>query len=154
IGIADASCSFNTDQRYWNEDNQKKTVRFLESGHIKHITLDKKRNQRYDDNQMIAAEVDLRTEPRKVSFFINNQEQVNSVVGIPGSIRFIVYTLWRSASFTVTKFLKYDSSSVGGVSGSNSLDWGKEWISEDEEQDQGQEEESEGLEDKYDDVKQ
>ncbi|KAA6380511.1 MAG: hypothetical protein EZS28_023962 [Streblomastix strix] len=109
------------------EDRQK-TVRYWGyNGGLDHITKGISGNHKYVDGQRVAVEVDLTTVPRKATFFVNNVEQPNFVIGFPEAIRFWVHTYYKSSSFTVTKFERLIQSTAKGVKGSKALEWGKEW---------------------------
>ncbi|KAA6377704.1 MAG: hypothetical protein EZS28_026769 [Streblomastix strix] len=127
IGIADASCSFAAGKGPWEDGNRQKTVRYYLGGYIRHITDDAIRNQEYSDGQIIGIEVDMTTVPRKVTFFVDEVEQPNFVIGIPEAVRFWAYTFHKSSSFTVIKFERLIKSTSQGVYGSKGLQWGKEW---------------------------
>ncbi|KAA6364681.1 MAG: hypothetical protein EZS28_039792 [Streblomastix strix] len=84
-------------------------------------------NQNYSDGQRIGIEVDMTTVPRRVTFFVDDVEQPNYVIGIPSEIRFWAYSYNSSSSFTVTKFERLIKSSTKGIEGSKAFEWGKEW---------------------------
>ncbi|KAA6389295.1 MAG: hypothetical protein EZS28_015177 [Streblomastix strix] len=127
LGIADASCSFAAGRAPWEYGNDRKTVRYTFIGDLDHITWNKKGNQEYADGQRIAVEVDMTTVPRRATFFVDDIEQPNYVIGIPEAIRFWIYTCINSSSFTVTQFKRLIQSTAKGVKGSKALEWGKEW---------------------------
>ncbi|KAA6381414.1 MAG: hypothetical protein EZS28_023061 [Streblomastix strix] len=104
IGIADASCSFAAGKLPWEDGNDKKTVGYNLYGNLNHLTVGTEGNQRYKDGQRIAVEVNMTTIPRKATFFVDDIEQPNFIIGIPEAIRFWVYTYYKSSSFTVIKF--------------------------------------------------
>ncbi|KAA6396178.1 MAG: hypothetical protein EZS28_008291 [Streblomastix strix] len=88
IGVADASCSFAAGKGPSADGNKEKTVRYwCYNGCLDHITNDIKGNQEYADEQKIAVEVDMTTAPRRVTFFVDDIEQPNFVIGIPEDIR-------------------------------------------------------------------
>ncbi|KAA6382980.1 MAG: hypothetical protein EZS28_021494 [Streblomastix strix] len=111
IGFADASCSFAAGR--------------APCGYLDHITFTKG-NQEYADGQRVAVEVDMTTVPRRATFFVEDVEQPNFVIGIPEAIRFWAYTTDPSSSFIVTKFERLIQSTAKGVEGYKALEWGKE----------------------------
>ncbi|KAA6392188.1 MAG: hypothetical protein EZS28_012284 [Streblomastix strix] len=127
VGIADASCSFAVGSIPTNDGNKEKTVRYYNKGSLNHITNYAIRNQIYEVGQRIAIEVDMTTVPRRATFFVDDIEQPNYVIGIPSEIRFLAFTYVRSTSFTILKFEKLVQSTAKGVEGSQALEWGKEW---------------------------
>ncbi|KAA6390461.1 MAG: hypothetical protein EZS28_014009 [Streblomastix strix] len=126
IGIADATCSFAACKWPWEDGNDKKIVRYSD-GVLYHITNGIRGNQDYADGQRVAVEVDMTTVPRKVTFFVDDIEQPNFVIGIPEAIRFWAYITNSSSSFTVTKFERLIQSTAKGVEGSKAFEWGKQW---------------------------
>ncbi|KAA6397941.1 MAG: hypothetical protein EZS28_006537 [Streblomastix strix] len=127
IGFADASCSFAVSNRPSDDGNRVRTVRYYRNGDIGHVTDRTIGNQKYANGQRIGIEVDMTTIPRKVTFFVDDDEQPNVVIGIPEAIRFWAFTLQDSSYFTVTKFERLIQSTAKGVEGSKALEWGKEW---------------------------
>ncbi|KAA6373586.1 MAG: hypothetical protein EZS28_030888 [Streblomastix strix] len=127
IGIADASCSFAAHKGPWNDGNRQMTVRYWgDNGGLSHITDGTIGNQKYANGQRVAVEVDMTTVPRRATFFVEDVEQPNFVIGIPEAIRFWVFTSYKSSSFTITKFERLIQSTAKGVEGSKALQWGKE----------------------------
>ncbi|KAA6392770.1 MAG: hypothetical protein EZS28_011703 [Streblomastix strix] len=127
IGIADSSIQFNAHMGPWDQGNQDKTVRFWNYGKIEHVSNGLKGNGEYKDNQRVAIEVDMRSEPRKVYLYIDNAEQPNSVVGIPPEIRFWCCICAPSSAFTITKFLNLAQSSTRMTHGQRQWQYGREW---------------------------
>ncbi|KAA6403934.1 MAG: hypothetical protein EZS28_000547 [Streblomastix strix] len=126
MGIADTSCSFTVRKAPLQEENREKIVSYSCFGNLDHITRGPK-NQRYYVGQKVGIEVDMTTVPRKVTFFVDDVEQPNYVIGIPSEIRFWAYIYFGRSSFTVTKFERLIKSSAKGVEGSKVLEWGKTW---------------------------
>ncbi|KAA6401040.1 MAG: hypothetical protein EZS28_003433 [Streblomastix strix] len=91
MGIADTSCYFAAGKEPSADGNDKKTVRYWNDGSLDHISSHLKGNQEYSEESKMGIEVDLTTVPRKVTFFIDDIEQPNYVVGIPSEIRFLVH---------------------------------------------------------------
>ncbi|KAA6375803.1 MAG: hypothetical protein EZS28_028669 [Streblomastix strix] len=128
IGFADASCSFAAGKAPSDDGNQQKTVRYWGyKGDLDHITDQTRENQEYANGQRVAVEVDMTTIPRRATFFVDDFEQPNFVIGIPEAIRFWVHTFYKSSFFTVIKFERLIQSTAKGVKGSNALEWGKKW---------------------------
>ncbi|KAA6392410.1 MAG: hypothetical protein EZS28_012063 [Streblomastix strix] len=125
IGIADSSCQFAADTGA--SQHKQQTVRYYWSGDLDHITDELKGNQGYKDGHRIGAEVDMTIVPRRVTFFVNDIEQTNHVIGIPEAIRFWAFIFKTSSSFTVNKFERLEFSLAKGVVGSKASEWGKKW---------------------------
>ncbi|KAA6390669.1 MAG: hypothetical protein EZS28_013803 [Streblomastix strix] len=128
IGIADSSVVFEADQAPQDGQYVDKTVTYASCGDIRHFQEDNKigGNNRYNDNQKVALEVNMDSTPRTLHFFVEGKEQPLSIINIPSSIRFFISTLHENATFTLTQFKSLSSSSAKGVEGSKKLDWGKE----------------------------
>ncbi|KAA6372670.1 MAG: hypothetical protein EZS28_031804, partial [Streblomastix strix] len=91
IGFADASCSFAAGKAPSDDGNQQKTVRYWGFiGYLSHITYFIDGNQEYANRQRVAVEVDMTTVPQRATFFVEDVEQPNFVIGIPEAIRFWV----------------------------------------------------------------
>ncbi|KAA6391173.1 MAG: hypothetical protein EZS28_013299 [Streblomastix strix] len=127
MGIADASCSFAAGKGPSADRNDKKTVRYYNNGDFDHVTYNKVQNKRYEDEQRIAVEVDMTSNPRKVTFFVNEVEQQNYMINIPDAVRFYAYNVNSLSIFTVTKFQRLNKSSFKGFSHSRAFEWGKRW---------------------------
>ncbi|KAA6384360.1 MAG: hypothetical protein EZS28_020112 [Streblomastix strix] len=127
IGIADASCSFAAGKGPWNDGNQSKTFRYWgNGGDLSHIGIRTIGNRGYADGQRVAVEVNMTTVPRIATFFVDDIEQPNFVIGIPEAIRFWTSTYNKSSSFTVIKFERLIQSKAKGVKGSKAHKWYKE----------------------------
>ncbi|KAA6393530.1 MAG: hypothetical protein EZS28_010943 [Streblomastix strix] len=87
IGIADASCSFAAGKE--------------PCGKLVHITQSKG-NQKYEDGQRVAVEVDMTIVPRKATFFVDDVEQPNFVIGIPEAVRFWVRLYTKQIFFLLS----------------------------------------------------
>ncbi|KAA6371888.1 MAG: hypothetical protein EZS28_032585 [Streblomastix strix] len=92
MGIAEASCSFVAGKRPWDDGNREMTIRYYNDRQLNHKTGGPK-NQEYADGQKVGIKVDMTTVPRKVTFFVDDVEQPNYVIGIPSEIR-----LWAISS--------------------------------------------------------
>ncbi|KAA6373657.1 MAG: hypothetical protein EZS28_030816 [Streblomastix strix] len=114
IGIADASCSFAAGNWPTDQGNREKTARYYSNGDLSHISNNIKGNQKFEDGQRVAVEVDMTIVPRKATFFVDDIEQPNFVIGFPAAIRFWTYTLNRSSSFSVIKFERLIKSTSKG----------------------------------------
>ncbi|KAA6360842.1 MAG: hypothetical protein EZS28_043631 [Streblomastix strix] len=84
-------------------------------------------NSPFNCGQKISIEADMKSNPRKVTFFIDGVEQKNSVVNIPEAVRFYVFVRKPGSSFQVTRFERLPSSSARGVPGSKQWEWGNDW---------------------------
>ncbi|KAA6397075.1 MAG: putative kinase domain protein [Streblomastix strix] len=124
IGIADSSVVFQPNKGPWEDGNKGKTIRYRDDGWILHINQGPI-NQSFKCEYKVGLEVNMSSNPRKLTFFVNDVEQKNYVINIPYAIRFWAYIWEAISSFTVTKFEKRSSSSSHGIAGSRSLEWGQ-----------------------------
>ncbi|KAA6396312.1 MAG: hypothetical protein EZS28_008161 [Streblomastix strix] len=90
IGIADASCSFEANKLSKDDGNDKKTICYSGAGQLNQQGWFTNAYQSYFDGQRIAAEVDMTTIPRRLTFFVSDVEQPVQVISIPSAIRFWV----------------------------------------------------------------
>ncbi|KAA6386902.1 MAG: hypothetical protein EZS28_017570 [Streblomastix strix] len=85
-------------------------------------------NSKFMCNQKVGIEVDLTSNPRKLTFFVDGKEQSNTFVKIPKSIRFFAFTKQRYSQFRVTRFERRTNSQAKGVANSLKCQWGKDTI--------------------------
>ncbi|KAA6386092.1 MAG: hypothetical protein EZS28_018381 [Streblomastix strix] len=139
IGIADSSAVFGSNERPWEGENIKKTVRYFKDGDLSHIGDWIEGNSRIELNKTVAMKVNMNIRPRTLTFFYDNQEQPLSVTDIPSSIRFYICLYTANSSFTITEFesVQY-SSAKGGIKGQRIFEWGKEWKNQISDKDEDQ----------------
>ncbi|KAA6376517.1 MAG: hypothetical protein EZS28_027955 [Streblomastix strix] len=65
--------------------------------------------------------------PRMLTFFVDDKEQPNFVIDIPNSVRFWAYFLQLNAQFKVIGFEKLSSPSAKHGPGSHGFEFGKKW---------------------------
>ncbi|KAA6389110.1 MAG: hypothetical protein EZS28_015367 [Streblomastix strix] len=71
--------------------------------------------------------VNMDSNPRMLTFFVDDKEQPNFVIDIPNSVRFWVYFYRINAQFKVVGFEKLSSPSAKHGPGSHSFEFGKKW---------------------------
>ncbi|KAA6353671.1 MAG: hypothetical protein EZS28_050802, partial [Streblomastix strix] len=82
-----------------------KMVIYLCNGQIKHSGEWIKDNAKFDEEEnTVALELNMGSEPRTLTFFVNNQEQPNYVTHIPPAVRFWAYFYDKGDQFQITKF--------------------------------------------------
>ncbi|KAA6393825.1 MAG: hypothetical protein EZS28_010645 [Streblomastix strix] len=119
VGIARSSVKF--EQNYHPSRYQEPKVSYCSGlGRIEHIIgYEIVGNEVFKDEQRIGVEVNMTTTPRTVHFFVNDVEQ-------PAHI-------WHEgSSFELLKFEYHTSSKSKGLPNSLALEWGKEWVDQDE----------------------
>ncbi|KAA6404046.1 MAG: hypothetical protein EZS28_000426 [Streblomastix strix] len=127
IGIADVSAVFEPNKLPGDDDNYTKTIRYYNRGGTSHISSQYPGNSKIEENQLVACEVNMTSNPRTLHFFVNSQEQPLSISDIPSNIRFFVLLINPEQSFTLTRFECIQSSSARGVERSQVLNWGIDW---------------------------
>ncbi|KAA6381193.1 MAG: hypothetical protein EZS28_023280 [Streblomastix strix] len=107
------------------------TVRYWQNIGLQHCGSTIKGNADfYHENQTVAMEVNMDSNPRTLKFFVDDEEQQFFVVDIPQSIRFFAYFFEKGAKFQLTQFVRLycPSTKKGkGVKGAQWLKYGKEW---------------------------
>ncbi|KAA6378052.1 MAG: hypothetical protein EZS28_026419, partial [Streblomastix strix] len=77
-----------------------KTIKYYLDGDLSLISNNIKGNLEYDEGKRVAVEVDITTIPRRVTFFVDDIEQPNFVIGFPEAIRFCVLFLQTNILMT------------------------------------------------------
>ncbi|KAA6387271.1 MAG: hypothetical protein EZS28_017204 [Streblomastix strix] len=88
------------------------SIRFISSGDLQHlivfeygnqVSFTVKGNQIFQCGQRLQIEVDMNSDPSKVVFFINGEQQKNYVIDLPGEIRFFAFVQQAGSSFHITR---------------------------------------------------
>ncbi|KAA6366849.1 MAG: hypothetical protein EZS28_037624, partial [Streblomastix strix] len=105
-----------------------KTVCYKNNGCVTHMNNKEiAGNAKIEDGQTIALEVNMSTNPRTLTFFINGQQQPISISNIPSSIKFWINLRAQKQSFTLTRFERIQTSSTTSLLNSKVLQWGQVW---------------------------
>ncbi|KAA6395644.1 MAG: putative Serine/threonine-protein kinase Nek3 [Streblomastix strix] len=129
MGIADSSVKFGPNQSPLEFEYGGKTVGYWSNhGLLHHSGSYIIGNAGYRCEQRVGAEIDMNE--RRITFFVEDEEQPVYVTGIPQSVRFWAYIHSPNSQFRVTRFERRSQSVSKGVQGSRSLEWGKEWMNE------------------------
>ncbi|KAA6364547.1 MAG: hypothetical protein EZS28_039926, partial [Streblomastix strix] len=98
VGIADESVQYarddNPEAKGWD-----KIIIYQMNGQIKHIGEFQVGNGTTNNMQRIALEVNLDSDPRSLTFFIDSREQPLHVTNIPSSLRFLCHITNKEDSF-------------------------------------------------------
>ncbi|KAA6383813.1 MAG: putative G2-specific protein kinase nim-1, partial [Streblomastix strix] len=128
VGIADQSVNYKRNERPDDSEYENKIVNFDSSGKIKHQKDQIEGNTDfYSNNQSVAMEINMDSNPRMLTFFVDDKEQPNFVIDIPNSIRFWAYFYILNAQFKVIGFEKLSSPSAKHGPGSRGFEFGKKW---------------------------
>ncbi|KAA6404018.1 MAG: hypothetical protein EZS28_000449 [Streblomastix strix] len=134
VGIAESSKVFGQYESPYGRMNNQLIMNIKQlKGELSHIIRDNKLsypvlgNSPFHCEQKVSIEVDMNTTPRTLTFFIDGEEQKNSVISIPKSIRFFACILKQGSSFEISKFQRLTYSKASGVKQSLAWIWGEMW---------------------------
>ncbi|KAA6380756.1 MAG: hypothetical protein EZS28_023716 [Streblomastix strix] len=140
VGIADETVRYERDDDAFARGFDK-IVSFCCWGKVRHIGnwieglaefKNKKvgpRHKTQNPGNWVALEVNMDSNPRTLSFFVNGVKQPIYVTNIPPAVRFWAYLNDRDDVFRVIKFEAIPEPTVVNVKGSHSLEYGTEWKS-------------------------
>ncbi|KAA6375855.1 MAG: hypothetical protein EZS28_028618, partial [Streblomastix strix] len=123
VGIADQSVQYGRNE--WPDDSQyeNRIVYYMRNGQIQHQKDKIEGNTNFLlNNQCVSMEVNMDSNPRMLTFFVDDKEQPNFVIDIPNSVRF-----WLNSQFKVIGFEKLSSPSAKHGHGSHGFQFGKKW---------------------------
>ncbi|KAA6354395.1 MAG: hypothetical protein EZS28_050078, partial [Streblomastix strix] len=125
LGIADESIRFSENEKP-NEKEVEKILSYNLNGEIIHIGDNIAGNKEFKAGDRIALEINMKSNPRTLTFFINDREQLNYISRIPSSVRFYAHLSGKSSSFKILIFERLSEPSADHEAGAHSFDWGKE----------------------------
>ncbi|KAA6387985.1 MAG: hypothetical protein EZS28_016487 [Streblomastix strix] len=108
----------------------------MSSGDLQHLfefksgrqfSFPAKGNKIFQCGQRVSIEVDMKSVPSKVVFFINGEQQKNYVTGIPDKIRFFAFVQQAGSSFRITRSERLHWSSARFDADSVAWKWGENW---------------------------
>ncbi|KAA6395298.1 MAG: hypothetical protein EZS28_009177 [Streblomastix strix] len=100
----------------------------IRSGSIAHIGDRIGGNSGFDDDgSRLGMELNMESNPRTLTFFINDKEQPNFITNIPNAVRIWCYFSSKFASFKINKFELLSTPTARHEKGSRALEYGKEW---------------------------
>ncbi|KAA6381386.1 MAG: hypothetical protein EZS28_023087 [Streblomastix strix] len=127
IGITDESVHFDI---YQKPDKARfdKIAIYHKDGLLEHnLVLVKGNSQFRDKGLRVAIEVNMDSNPRTATFFVEGKEQKNYIVDIPSSIRFWVYIEWVDSVFRITQFEQFPKPSAKHGLLKKKRNWGQTW---------------------------
>ncbi|KAA6376248.1 MAG: hypothetical protein EZS28_028225 [Streblomastix strix] len=128
VGIADQSVQYGRNEMPGDSKYENRIVYYLREGQIKHHGYDIEGNTVFwFKNQCVTMEVNMDSNPRMLTFFVDDKEQPNFVIDIPNSVRFWAYFYHLNSQFKVIGFEKLSSPSAKHGPGSHSFEFGKKW---------------------------
>ncbi|KAA6378188.1 MAG: hypothetical protein EZS28_026285 [Streblomastix strix] len=117
-------------------DRDQRTIRFISNGDLQNlikfervhqVSFPAKGNQIFQCGQRLQIEVDLKSVPSKVVFFIDGEQQKNYVTGVPDKIRFFAFAQQAGSSFHITRSERLRQSSARIDADSVAWKWGENW---------------------------
>ncbi|KAA6375416.1 MAG: putative G2-specific protein kinase nim-1 [Streblomastix strix] len=128
VGIADQTVQFGRNEMPDDSKYQSRIVYYRRGGKIQHYDNEKEGNTNlFIRNKRVAIEINMDSNPRMLTFFVDDKEQPNFVIDIPNSVRFWAYFFQLNAQFKVIGFEKLSSPSAKHGPGSHSFEFGKKW---------------------------
>ncbi|KAA6403732.1 MAG: hypothetical protein EZS28_000751 [Streblomastix strix] len=128
VGIADESVQYG---RYEEPQARgwEKIVEYFSFGKILHIGHDFIRgNAEFNDGDRVALEINMDSNPRTLSFFVNDIEQPNFVTDIPSAVRIWAHLFWKDSSFKVLKFESVTEPTAKHGAISFPYEYGEFWV--------------------------
>ncbi|KAA6370173.1 MAG: hypothetical protein EZS28_034301 [Streblomastix strix] len=128
VGIADESMRYGRNERPYARGLDK-IVYYSYDGSIIHIGDDWiEGNSGFDDDgSRIGMELNMESNPRSLTFFINDKEQPIFIINIPNAVRIWCYICYRGHSFKINKFEFLSTPTARHGEGSRAWEYGKEW---------------------------
>ncbi|KAA6367875.1 MAG: hypothetical protein EZS28_036598, partial [Streblomastix strix] len=128
VGIADQTVQYKRNKRPDDSKFENIIVNFDSNGQIKHQQdLIEGNSKFWLDNQSVSMEINMDSNLRMLTFFVDDKEQPNFVIDIPNSVRFWAYFFQLNAQFKVIGFEKLSSPSAKHGPGSHAFEFGKKW---------------------------
>ncbi|KAA6396142.1 MAG: hypothetical protein EZS28_008329 [Streblomastix strix] len=103
IGIADGHIHYDRNQCP-SDAGFNNILCFFHTGDLVHVGDFNAWNTPFNSGDSVAMELNMDSNPRSITFFVNNVEQINCIINIPEAVRFWAYFLQPSSSFQVIKF--------------------------------------------------
>ncbi|KAA6395144.1 MAG: hypothetical protein EZS28_009332 [Streblomastix strix] len=125
VGIADESVKYGR-KEFPDARGQDKIVEYYNVGWTRHIGDNILGNAEFNNGDRATQELNMDSNPRTLSFFVNDVEQPNYFTNIPAAVRAFLYV--KGNSFKVLKFESLSAPVAVNGAGSHSWEWGKEWI--------------------------
>ncbi|KAA6365862.1 MAG: hypothetical protein EZS28_038610, partial [Streblomastix strix] len=94
---------------------------------FRQVSFPVKGNQIFQCGQRLQIEVDFKSVPSKVVFFIDGEQQKNYVTGVPDKIRFFAFVQQKGSSFHITRSERLRQSSARIDADSVAWKWGQNW---------------------------
>ncbi|KAA6392741.1 MAG: hypothetical protein EZS28_011737 [Streblomastix strix] len=131
VGIADETVHYKRHE-WFDARGYDKIVYCFREGWLRHSgQFGVKGNAEFDnDGDRVAMELNMDSNPRALTFYVNDVEQPIFVTNIPEAVRFYVFLMEEDQSFKVLKFEALSAPIAVHGTGSRSLDYESEWKSD------------------------
>ncbi|KAA6374359.1 MAG: hypothetical protein EZS28_030115 [Streblomastix strix] len=97
-------------------------------GWFKHFGNWVKKNYKpFKNTDRVTLELNMDSNPRTLSFFVNDEEQKLYVVNVPPAVRFWVFLCGKFESFKIVKFESVSSPVATNGFLSRKCKWGNRW---------------------------
>ncbi|KAA6399106.1 MAG: hypothetical protein EZS28_005369 [Streblomastix strix] len=125
IGFADESVCYGRNE--WPSKRDLDLIVYYRcSGGIQHFFEWIVGNSGFSDRSRIGMELNMESNPRSLTFFIDDKEQPNFIINIPNAVRIWCYIYLKGASFKITMFEFLSTPTARHGEGSHALEYGKE----------------------------
>ncbi|KAA6393349.1 MAG: hypothetical protein EZS28_011125 [Streblomastix strix] len=127
LGIADESVRYGRNEMPWERISDW-IVYYHCQGSIQHIGGRQiGENSGFRNDGCIGMELNMESNPRSLTFFIDDKEQPDFIINIPKAVRIFCYIIGKGDSFKITKFEFLSTPSARHGKGSRAWEYGKEW---------------------------
>ncbi|KAA6382817.1 MAG: hypothetical protein EZS28_021655 [Streblomastix strix] len=127
IGIANRDANFGRHEDAFVGTNAIQVVEWKPNGSLHHNKNAVFYDSRYKEGDCIALELNMDSEIRTLSLFVNGKMQNDYITHIPDAVRFWTYTNTVGDSFRVLKFERQQYPTGMHCEGSRSWKYGEDW---------------------------
>ncbi|KAA6384303.1 MAG: hypothetical protein EZS28_020169 [Streblomastix strix] len=125
VGIADESVMFYEGEWPWAR-GMGRIIFYGNKGELKHQGAAITGNQSFLDGGRVALEINMDSQPRTLTLFVNDEEQPNYIINIPSS----AFLNEKGSSFKINKFNHLSKPTAKHTEFSKINEWGKVWQEE------------------------
>ncbi|KAA6399595.1 MAG: hypothetical protein EZS28_004874 [Streblomastix strix] len=107
-----------------------KIIQFSSLGLLIHIEAYTQNVEMFKEGDRIAMELNMDSNPRTLTFFINDKEQKVYVSNLPKAVRFWAFLYQENSSFKILSFDRIPKPTAKHSFGSKELKWEVNWLKE------------------------
>ncbi|KAA6376367.1 MAG: hypothetical protein EZS28_028107 [Streblomastix strix] len=127
VGIADETVKYER-KEFPDARGKEKIVTYYSIGEIRHIGDYIKGNAEfYETGDCVTLELNMDSNPRTLTFFVNDEEQPDYVTNIPAAVRFFAALWLKYTAFKVIKIEALSKPTAKHGAGSRAWKYGTEW---------------------------